>query len=118
MDLARISVGSILPAAIVAARFIVLGAWDNSYTWFFGIAGFLATLVGCGTAVVLLRHRIRRIPLLLVSGLAIAVAAALLTIFPTMWSWPFAGVGFIIAWVLMSGGFMAALLFGFSFRYA
>jgi peptidoglycan/LPS O-acetylase OafA/YrhL len=118
MNIARTGISAVLPAAIVAARFIVLESWDSSYTWFFATTGFLATLFGCGAAAVFLHRRISRTPILAVTGISVVVAGVLLTIFPTMPSWPFTGEGFVVAWVLMSAGFMTALLFAASYRYA
>ena len=118
MNIARTAVGAILPAVIVAARFVVLESWDSAYTLFFATTGFLATLFGCGIAAVLFHRRISRTPLLAVAGASVLVAGILLAIFPTMPSWPFTGEGFVVAWVLMSAGFTTALFFAASYRYA
>ena len=117
MNLAKGAIATVLPASIVAARFLIPGAWDNAYTWFFGVTGFIATLVGCLGAVLVLRRRIAHIPALVVVLIGGAVAGVLLAIFPTMPSWPFAGIGFVVAWVLMSAGFTVALIFGVGYRY-
>ena len=116
----KVAIASVLPALIVAARFAIpglLGSKDD-LTWFFAITGLLATLVGCLGAAFPLRRRIAHIPSVLVTAVAIAVAAALLAIFPTMPQWPFTGEGFVVAWVLMSAGFTAALVYAISYRYA
>ena len=118
MDIARIGIGALVPAVIVAARFVIPGVPDDPFSGFFAVTGFLATLCGCAAAAVILRRRMRRTPLLLIAGVSLAVAATLLAIFQTMPSWPFTGVGFVVAWVLMSAGFMATLLLAVSFRYA
>jgi hypothetical protein len=116
----KVSIASVLPALIVAARFAIPGLMGSKddLTWFFAITGLFATLVGCLGAAFPLRRRIARVPSVLVAAVAIAVAAVLLAIFPTMPQWPFTGVGFIVAWVLLAAAFTAALFFAISYRYA
>jgi peptidoglycan/LPS O-acetylase OafA/YrhL len=118
VNLAKGTIATVLPAVIVAARFFVPGDWDNSYTWFFGVTGLVATFLGCLAAVVLLHRQLAHIPMWVLALIAVVVAGVLLAIFPTMPSWPFAGVGFIVAWVLMAAGFTAVLVYGAGHRYA
>jgi preprotein translocase subunit Sec61beta len=102
----------------VVACFLIPGAWGNGNTWFFAIVGFVATSIGCFGAAVLLRRRIALTPHAIVAVAGICVAVVLLAVFSTMWSWPFAGVGFIVSWVVMAAGFTVAFMFGASYRYA
>jgi hypothetical protein len=120
MSAMKVAIASVLPALIVAARFAIPGLMGSKddLTWFFAVAGLLATLVGCLGAALPLRRRIAHIPFVAVVAVAIGVAAALLAIFPTMPQWPFTGEGFIVAWVLMSAGFTAVLMYAISYRYA
>jgi len=120
MSATKVAIASVLPASIVAARFAIPGLMGSKddLTWFFALVGLLATLIGCLCAALPLRRRIAHIPFVpLVVG-AIGVAATLLAIFPTMPHWPFTGEGFIVAWVLMSAGFTAGLVYAISYRYA
>lgn len=120
MTATKVAIAAVLPALIVAGRFVIpaLSGSKDNLTWFFAVTGFLATLVGCLAASVPMRRRITAVPHLWITAVGIAVAAALLAIFPTMPNWPFTGVGFIVAWVLMAAGFTAAFLFAVSYRYA
>jgi hypothetical protein len=112
------AIASVLPAAIVAARFLIPGEWDVGFTWFFAITGLIATFIGCLVAAIVVRRRLTRLPVLAVSIIAVVVAAILLAIFPTMPRWPFTGVGFIVSWVLMAAGFTMVFTYGASYRYA
>lgn len=117
MIAAKVAVATVLPATIVSARFImpaVLEA-EGSLALFFALAGFLSTAVGCLIAALALRRRIALVPLFWVAAIAVLVATILLSIFPTMPTWPFTGEGFIVAWVLMSAVFTAALLYAVGF---
>jgi len=120
MTATKVAIAAVLPSLIVAARFVVpaLSNSERGLTWFFAVAGFLATFVGCLIAALLLRRRITLVSELWVVAIAIVVAAVLLAIFPTMPSWPFTGEGFIVVWVLMAAGFTAALLYVVGYRYA
>jgi hypothetical protein len=109
---------AVVPSAIVAARFLIPGAWNNGNTWAFAIIGFVATFVGCIAAAIALRRRVSRTPYAAVVAVCVVVAAALLVIFTTMPSWPFAGVGFIVAWVALAASLTIAFTFGASYRYA
>ena len=120
MTATKVATASVLPALIVAARFAIPGLMGSkdTLTWFFAITGPVAMLVGCLSAALPLRRRISRMPPLVIMGVAIAVAAALLVIEPTMPQWPFTGEGFIVAWVLISAGLTAMLVYAVSYRYA
>src|SRR5688572_22541969 len=107
-----------LPAAIVAARFLLPGRWSNDWTWFFAATGFIATFVGCAIAVLPMLKIVQRIPVWSVALISTVSAAILLLIFPTMPSWPLTDIGFVVAWVAMSATFSSALLFVIGLRYA
>jgi peptidoglycan/LPS O-acetylase OafA/YrhL len=117
MDFTRIAVVALVPSIIVALRFVWPGSFADGYTSFFAFIGFLATMVGCLIAVVMLRRRAARVPFWVLSAISIVVAAALLAVFPLMPSWPFTGEGFIVVWVAMAAVFTVALLVGASLRY-
>ena len=111
-------IAAAVPSIIVAGRFLIPGKWDVGMTWFFAVTGLVATFVGCVIAVVVLRRRVARLPIVAILIIGAVVAGILLAIFPTMWSWPFAGIGFVVAWVLMSAGFTMALTYAAGYRYA
>ena len=118
MSIVKGAIVSLLPAAIVAARFLIPGEWDVGFTWFFAITGLISTFIGCLVAAIAVRRRLSLLPVVAVSIIAVLVAAILLAIFPTMPRWPFTGIGFIVSWVLMAAGFTMVLTYGASYRYA
>lgn len=120
MGVVKAVIASVVPALIVAGRFLLFREEGDihGYAAVFAILGFSATLAGCVIAVVVLRRRLIRIPVFVVTAIAVAVAGVLLAIYPTMPSWPFTGEGFVVAWVLIAAGVTAALMYGAGWRYA
>ena len=114
----RIALAAFLPATIVAARFVIPGLWQNDLTLFFASTGFVTTFLPCLVSAMALRRKLVRIPTVAVALSAAGVAILLLAVFPTMPSWPFAGAGFVVAWLLMSAAFSALMLLGLGIRYA
>lgn len=114
----KLAVAAVLPAALVAARFAWPSTPKDDLWGFFAVVGFFATLLGCSSATLILRARAVRLPTWVIALIGVAVAAMLLAVFATMPSWPFTGVGFIVAWILIACGFTGALLYVAGYRYA
>ena len=112
MDMRRFALIALAPAVIVAARFLVpyfgAGFWPRA----FAILGFAATLLGCAIAAWACRAWLAGIsyPRLLLVAVFIAVVP-LVVVFPSMPHWPFTGIGFVVAWCLISGALCAASLY-------
>ncbi len=112
----RIAVVGLLPASIVAARFLVPGSFGEGLTWLLAGVGFLASAVGCLAGGFLLLRRVARVQPLAIAGISCLVAVFLLAVFPLMPSWPFTGGGFVFAWVAMAFAFTSVLLTLVSFK--
>jgi len=121
MTATKVAIAAVLPALIVSGRFVVPALLDpegGGLTWFFAVAGFLATLLGCLVAALLLRRQVALVPSPWVGAIGVTVAGILLAIFPTMPNWPFTSEGFLVAWVLIAAGLTAVVLFSVGRRYA
>jgi hypothetical protein len=114
----RVALAALLPAAIVAARFIVpaLSGHEIDLSWVFAMLGFVATFLGCLAAAVALRRRLAKLSPLRIAVVGAAVAAILLAIFPTLPGWPLSSGAIAVAWIGMAGTFTAALVYAASYR--
>lgn len=114
----KIALAALLPASIVAARFIVpaLSGHEIDLSWVFAALGFVATFLGCLAAAVVLRRRLATFSSLRIAVVGAAVAAILLAIFPTLPGWPLRSEAIAVAWIGMAGAFTAVLLYAASYR--
>ncbi len=119
MSAAKIALAALLPAALVAARFVVpaLSGHEIDLSWVFAILGFVATFLGCLAAAIVLRRRLAVMPSPRIAVAGAAVAAILLAIFPTLPGWPIGSEGIAVAWIGMAGTFTAALVYAASYRH-
>jgi hypothetical protein len=112
MDAQRFAFVVLTPAAIVAARFLVtsfgVGCWPRA----FALLGFVATLVGCGVAAWVFRRQVSQVAFSrLVFVVLFTAIFPLVAVFPFMPRWPFAGIGFVVAWCIISGGLCGLSLY-------
>ena len=112
MDARRYIFIAAMPALIVAARFLVPGLGASFWGRAFATLGFVATLAGCGIAAWLCRSWLSQLSYFRLALVALVSAVVpLIAIFPTMPTWPFTGVGFVVAWCLITGALCAASLY-------
>jgi hypothetical protein len=102
--LTRWAITCLVPAAVAALYYVVLGGRTNdSFTFLFACLAFAATLCGTFGAVVFARRNVRRMSLSSILAATAATAIILLAAIRTVPSWPFADIGLIVAWALVSG---------------
>jgi len=112
MDLRRFAIVALVPAAIVAARFLV--PWPHSGSWrlFFGITGFAATLLGCVLAVWFLHRLLQDVSHLRLVIVAILTAVVpLIAVFPSMGHWPLSNFQLVVAWSAITGAICGCSLY-------
>ena len=101
---ARLAIICLVPATVTALYYVVLGGRSNdSFTVAFASLAFAATLLGTVGAFVFARRNVRCMSWSSILAATAVTAVVLLVAIRTVPSWPFADIGLIIAWVLVSG---------------
>ena len=101
---ARLAMVCFVPAAVTALYYVILGSRNNdSFTVVFSCLAFAATLIGTAGAFVLARRNVWSMSWASILAATAVTGVVLLAAIRTVPSWPFADIGLIIAWVLVSG---------------